>query len=157
MRATAFESGLRRTVTVAAVAAAAALLSATTASGINSYNATPAPERTEVGALVVTWDDDGDTATPDNVDWVCSGTMIDAGTFLTAAHCTTGWPVGARFFVSLEQDVQAGLDRGAEQHQSDPVAVAHSVGVEGSSHSAPGYPGTSADSHDIAVDRKSVV
>jgi hypothetical protein len=151
LRATAFESGLRRTVTVGAVAAAAALLSATTASGINSYNATPAPERTEVGALVVTWDDDGDPATPDNVDWVCSGTMIDADTFLTAAHCTTGWPAGARFFVSLEQDVQAGLDQGAKQHPSDPAAVARSVAVEGTAHSDAGYPGTSADSHDIAV------
>ncbi|RBM16577.1 hypothetical protein DI005_25140 [Prauserella sp. PE36] len=124
---------------------------ATAAPAINSYNATPAPERTEVGALVVTWDDDGDPATPERFDWVCSGTMVDADTFLTAAHCTTGWPGGARFHVSLDQDVQGGLDAAAERFPGDPAAIADAVGVEGVAHSEPGYPGNSADSHDIAV------
>ncbi|MBB4905096.1 trypsin-like serine protease [Actinophytocola algeriensis] len=120
---------------------------------INSYNATPAPERTEVGALVATWDDDDNPATPDRVDWVCSGTMIDSNTFLTAAHCTAPftWPANVRFYVSLDQDVQAGLDKGAAEHPGDPVAVARSVGVEGVAHTEAGYPGNSADSHDIAV------
>jgi hypothetical protein len=136
-------------------AAAAALVVAGTvpAVAINSYNAAPAPERTEVGALVATWDDDGTPATPDRVDWVCSGTMVDADTFLTAAHCTAPftWPANVRFYVSLDQDVQAGLDRAAAQHPGDPTAVARSVGVEGVAHTEQGYPGNSADSHDIAV------
>ncbi|MEU6589616.1 hypothetical protein ABZ923_10370 [Streptomyces sp. NPDC046881] len=55
---------------------ATALATALPSSAINSYNATPAPERTEVGALVATWNDDSDPATPDRVDWVCSGTVI---------------------------------------------------------------------------------
>ncbi|MFI7115301.1 trypsin-like serine protease [Amycolatopsis sp. NPDC049868] len=144
---------MRFTPAAAVTAMAAALLlgGATAATAINSYNATPAPERTEVGALVATWDNDGNPATPDRVDWVCSGTMVDADTFLTAAHCTTGWPANVRFFVSLDQDVQAGLDAAAKKYPGDPAAIAKAVAVEGVAHSEPGYPGNSADSHDIAV------
>lgn len=136
---------------VSAAACAVVLGVALPSSAINSYNATPAPERTEVGALVATWDADNDPATPDRVDWVCSGTMIDADTFLTAAHCTTDWPANVRFYVSLDQDVQAGLDRAAAQHPGDPAAVAAAVAVRGTAHNHPGYPGTAADTHDISV------
>lgn len=118
---------------------------------INSYNAAPAPERTEVGALVVQWDDDGDPATPDRVDWECSGTMVDGDTFVTAAHCTTDWAPDVRFYVSLDQDVQSALDAAEHAHPGDPAAVGAAVGVEGVAHTDPGYPGPSADPHDIAV------
>ncbi|MGW4049061.1 trypsin-like serine protease [Streptomyces sp. NPDC004721] len=124
---------------------------ASPSSAISSYNASPAPERTEVGALVATWDDDGDPATPDRVDWVCSGTMIDADTFLTAAHCTTDWPDNVHFYVSLDQDVQAGLDAAAKKYLGDPAAQATAVAVQGAAHSHPGYPGPAADTHDISV------
>ncbi|MET9376524.1 trypsin-like serine protease [Streptomyces sp. NPDC003035] len=144
-----------RTTTVAtaltAAACAAVLATAIPSAAINSYNATPAPERTEVGALVATWDDDGDPGTPDRVDWVCSGTMIDADTFLTAAHCTTDWPENVRFHVSLDQDVQAGLDKAAAEHPGDPAAVAKAVAVEGTAHNHPAYPGPASDTHDISV------
>ncbi|MFD0277859.1 trypsin-like serine protease [Kitasatospora sp. NPDC127111] len=138
---------------LAAASAAAVLLAAVTtpAAAVNSYNASPAPERTEVGALVVQWDDDGNPATPDRVDWMCSGTMVDGDTFLTAAHCTGDWPAGARFYVSLDQDVQAGLDAARAAHPGDPSAVAAAVAVEGSAHQDPAYPGPAADPHDIAV------
>ncbi|MEU1225882.1 trypsin-like serine protease [Streptomyces sp. NPDC005828] len=136
---------------VTAAACAAVIATAIPSSAINSYNAAPAPERTEVGALVATWDNDDDPATPDRVDWVCSGTMIDADTFLTAAHCTTDWPANVRFYVSLDQDVQAGLDRAAAEHPGDPAAVARSVAVEGVAHSHPAYPGPASDPHDISV------
>lgn len=121
------------------------------AGAINSYNAAPAPERTEVGALVVQWDDDGDPATPDRVDWECSGTMADDDTFVTAAHCTTDWAAGVRFYVSLDQDVQTALDAAARAHPGDPAAIGAAVGVEGAAHTDPAYPGPSADPHDIAV------
>jgi len=121
------------------------------AQAINSYNATPAPERTEVGALIAQWDDDGDPATPDRVDWVCSGTMVDRDTFVTAGHCTTDWPAGVRFYVSLDQDVQSALDGAVKAHPGDPAAVGAAVGVEGTAHTDPAYPGPSADPHDIAV------
>ncbi|WP_435582114.1 trypsin-like serine protease [Amycolatopsis thermoflava] len=140
-----------RAALASAAAVAAILATAAPASAINSYNATPAPERTEVGALVATWDNDANPATPDRVDWVCSGTMVDRDTFLTAAHCTSDWPAGVRFFVSLDQDVQSGLDAAAQQHPGDPAAVARAVAVEGVAHSDPAYPGNSADAHDIAV------
>ncbi|WP_432136508.1 MULTISPECIES: trypsin-like serine protease [unclassified Streptomyces] len=136
---------------VTAAVCAAVLATALPASAINSYNATPAPERTEVGALVATWDHDDDPATPDRVDWVCSGTMVDTDTFLTAAHCTTDWPDGVRFYVSLDQDVQAGLDAAALDHPGDPAAQAAAVAVEGTAHSHPAYPGPAADPHDISV------
>ncbi|UQS22960.1 S1 family peptidase [Amycolatopsis thermalba] len=134
-----------------AAAVAAILATAAPAAAINSYHATPAPERTEVGALVATWDNDANPATPDRVDWVCSGTMVDADTFLTAAHCTSDWPANVRFYVSLDQDVQSGLDAAAQRYPGDPAAVARAVGVAGVAHTDPAYPGNSADSHDIAV------
>ncbi|MFF0790966.1 trypsin-like serine protease [Streptomyces spiralis] len=144
-------TALARVTAVTAAACAAVLTTALPSSAINSYNASPAPERTEVGALVATWDDDGDPATPDRVDWVCSGTMIDGNTFLTAAHCTTDWPADVRFYVSLDQNVQAGLDAAATKHPGDPAAQAGAVGVEGAARTDPAYPGPSSDPHDIAV------
>ncbi|MTE18574.1 trypsin-like serine protease [Streptomyces sp. TRM43335] len=141
----------RRAAVTAAAAAALALAAAAPATAISSYNSAPAPERTEVGALVVSYDHDEDPATPERVDWVCSGTMIDRDTFLTAAHCTTGWPTGTDFHVSLDQDVQAALDAAAEEHPGDSGAVAAAVAVEGTVHDHPDYPGPSSDTHDIAV------
>ncbi len=136
---------------VTAAACALVLGAALPSSAINSYNATPAPERTEVGALVAAWDNDDNPATPDRVDWVCSGTMIDADTFLTAAHCTTDWPANVKFYVSLDQDVQAGLDKAAAEHPGDPVAVAEAVAVPGTAYNHPDYPGPASDNHDISV------
>ncbi|MFD1146173.1 trypsin-like serine protease [Saccharothrix hoggarensis] len=136
-----------RRASVAAAVVAIAAVTATPASAINTYNATPAPERTEVGALVATWDNDDNPATPDRVDWVCSGAMVDRDTFLTAAHCTTDWPSNVQFYVSLEQDVQSALDRAP----GTPAQKAAAVGVRGVAHNDPDYPGTSSDPHDISV------
>jgi hypothetical protein len=133
-----------------AVAAAAVLSVAGPASAINSYNATPAPERTEVGALVVQSDRDNNPATPDTVRWSCSGTMISTGVFLTAAHCTVGRPAGTKFYVSLAQDVQAAIDA-SNGLGGTPEQIAARVGVQGVAYSDSGYPGTQADAHDIAV------
>jgi len=141
---------MRRTILAAALTAAVLLATGGPARAINTYNAVPATDRTEVGALVVQWDDDGDPATPDTVDWYCSGTMIDRDVFLTAAHCTTDWPDGARFYVSLLQDVQSALDA-AKAAGLTPAQVAASVGVEGTAHTHPDYPGPNSDTHDIAV------
>jgi hypothetical protein len=136
-----------KSMTVAAAAAALAVVAASPASAINSYNATPAPERTEVGALVATWDNDDNPTTPDRVDWVCSGTMVDADTFLTAAHCTTDWPANVKFYVSLHQDVQSALDKAT----GTPAQIAAAVGVQGTAHSHPEFPGPASDTHDISV------
>lgn len=135
----------------AALGVVVAIADISPAAAINSYNAAPAPERTEVGALIAQWDDDGDPGTPDRVDWVCSGTMVDRDTFLTAGHCTSDWPAGVRFYVSLDQDVQSELDAATQAHAGDPAAIGTSAGVEGVAHTDPDYPGPSADPHDIAV------
>ena len=95
-------------------------------------------------------DRDDNPATPDVVDWSCSGTMISTGVFLTAAHCTAGRAPGARFYVSLAQDVEGELAT-AKAAGLSPAQVAAAVGVEGTAHTSPDYPGNSADSHDIAV------
>lgn len=130
---------MRRTAAaLSTVLSSTALLVATgaaPATAISSYGSQEATERTNVGALVVEWDDDGD-GTLERKRWVCSGTVVDTDTFLTAAHCTTGWPVGTRFFVSLEQVIdQPALD----------------AAVEGVPEQDPLFPGNARDSHDIAV------
>lgn len=146
---------MRRPLRLAATVAAAAgtvLALAAPAIAINTYNAAPAPERTEVGAFVALWDNTGD-GVPDRFDWVCSGAMVDDDTYLTAAHCTDDWPAGTRFFTSLEQDFQGKLDATRTMSPSQQASHFLSRGwvVEGDPHQDPAYPGNSADSHDIGV------
>ena len=147
---------MRRSLTavIAALVATAAtsLASASPAAAISSYNAVPAPERTEVGAFVALWDNTGD-GVPDRFDVVCSGTMIDDDTFLTAAHCTADWPAGTRFFVSLEQDFQSLIDANAELSASEQADLFLAEGwiVEGDTHQAAAFPGNGSDRHDIGV------
>jgi hypothetical protein len=145
---------MRRKIFTALAIGAAVCTAAAPAAAINSYNASPAPERTEVGAFMALWDTTGD-GVPDRFDWVCSGTMIDADTFLTAAHCTDDWPAGTRFYVSLEQDVQSLLDQAAAQGSTPAQTAAAFVqdhhAVEGDTHQDPAYPGNSADAHDIGI------
>ncbi|TDD42762.1 trypsin-like serine protease [Nonomuraea terrae] len=144
---------MRRPALLASITAAATALVLSApgpASAINSYNSEPAPERTEVGALIVQSDGDRDPATPDTVRWSCTGTMIARDVFLTAAHCTVGRPPGTKFYVSLAQDAQAEIDASTAQGGT-PDQIAARVGVQGVAHADPGYPGNQADSHDIAV------
>jgi Trypsin len=142
---------MRKTILAAIVAAAALLSGTTTAGAINTYNAQAAPLRTEVGAYVALWDNTGD-GVPDRFDWVCSGAMIDADTYLTAAHCTTDWPGVTRHFVSLEQDVQALIDgtAGTPSQQAATLLAAGKI-VEGDPYWDAAYPGNGADAHDIGV------
>ena len=118
-----------------------AFASTSTAGAINTYNAQEAPERDAVGAYVALWDSDGD-GTADRFDWVCSGTMVDRDTFLTAGHCTTltDWPAGTRHFVSLVQDLQSLLDD-ATGTASDQAAtfLADKLIVEGDPFTDAGY------------------
>ncbi|MFW5468744.1 trypsin-like serine protease [Knoellia sp. CPCC 206435] len=155
---------MRRTLLAALAAGALALVTAAPSSAVNTHNSEPARERTEVGAVVGLYDRDGDGLL-DRFRWFCSGTMIDDDTFLTAAHCLTGLE-DDRWFVSLEQDVQGLLDAYDAEFgpaPTDPVALEAYVEaqaeyfldqgwvVEGTPYSDEGYPGTSADSHDIGV------
>ena len=61
----------------------------------------------------------------------CSGTLISSTVFLTAAHCAED---GERVEVTFDPDYQDG-----------------DTTYSGTFHADPAYPGTSADSHDIAV------
>ena len=145
----------RRPVILVTLAAFALILAlATPAAAINSYNASPAPERTEVGAFLALYDRNGD-GTPDRFDWFCSGTMISPDVYLTAAHCTVDWPDGTRFFVSLDEDVQGELDQAASLGLSGTAEanwfVSHGHAVEGDAHWDPAYGHDEANPHDVAV------
>jgi hypothetical protein len=157
---------MRRLVATAIAAASATALTAAPALAISTYNAEPAPERTEVGAFVALYDRDGDGLL-DRFRWMCSGAMVDDDTYLTAAHCTNDWYEGDRFFVSLEQDVQGLLDAYADGH-GDPAELTpeqradyveqeaqHFLDmgyvVEGDAIGDPRFPGPSNDTHDIGV------
>jgi hypothetical protein len=147
---------MRTSVLVLAGATAIAVIAvAAPASAINSYNSEPAPERTEVGAFVALYERDAENQlNPDRFRVVCSGTMVDDDTFLTAAHCTDDWPEGTRLFVSLEQDVEAKLTEaldGRTPAEAAAYALAHDYVVEADPHQDPAYPGNSADAHDIGV------
>ena len=139
-------------------AAIAVVAAAIPAQAINTYNSEPAPERTETGALMVLWDRDGD-GTAERIGWSCTGAMVDSDTFLTAAHCVTDWspdPADDRYFVSLEQDVQGLIDASGFDRTTDGPALAqwfldNGYAVEGDPFYDASYPGTGADSHDIAV------
>lgn len=137
---------------IVAAAGTGALLGAGPAAAISTYNSEPAPERTEVGAFVALWDNTGD-GVADRFDWVCSGAMIDDDTYLTAAHCTDDWPEGTRFFVSLEQDVQALLDAHADLAPSEQADLFLEQGwvVEGDTHQDARFPGPANDTADIGV------
>ncbi len=157
---------MHRLITATLAGVAATVLTAAPALAISSYNAEPAPERTEVGAYVALYDRDGDGLL-DRFRWVCSGAMVDDDTFLTAAHCTSDWYDGDRFFVSLEQDVQGLLDQYVEdngdpselspeersQYVEDEAQYFLDEGwvVEGDAISDPRFPGPSNDTHDIGV------
>ena len=143
---------MRRHLVAVTAATAAVALSAGPAAAISTYNSEPAPERTETGAFMALWDRDAD-GVPDRFDWVCSGAMVDDDTYLTAAHCTDDWPEGTRFFVSLEQDVQAALDDSADLTAAEraDLFLAEGWAVEGDTAQDAGFPGPSNDTHDIGV------
>jgi hypothetical protein len=152
---------MARRLSTLLVSAGMALLAAgalaAPAGAINTYNASPAPERTETGALLVLWDTDGD-GVADSFDWHCTGAMIDRDTFLTASHCILDWsadPSLDRFYVSLDYDVQAELDAAAALGLSGTAEaeyfVAHGLAVEGTGIADPNYGQAQSDPHDIAV------
>ena len=146
---------VKKIVASLAALGAAGSFGAHEASAINTYNSEPAPERTEVGALFVLWSNDDNDADYERFDWVCSGTMVDDDTFLTAAHCTDDWPEGTRFFVSLDQDVQTPLEA-AYAEGPTPLQTANrflddDIVVEGTPHQDEQFPGPASDTHDIAV------
>jgi hypothetical protein len=142
-----------RRSSIAIAAVVLSLVAATsTAGAINTYNAEPAPERTEVGAYVGLWDSDDD-GVADRFDWVCSGAMVDADTFLTAGHCTTltDWPDGTRHFVTLEEDFQSLLDAATGTAEQKAAAfLAAGLIVEGDPFTDAGY-STGLNGSDIGV------
>lgn len=147
-------SGLR----AGALTTLAIALTAFPAAAISTYNSSPAPERSEVGELLVVWDQDQD-GVAERLSPTCSGAMIDDDTYLTAAHCTSAWspdPADDRYFVALEQDVQSlvdasGLNRLTHGPEMAQWFVDNGHAVEGDAVHDAGFPGNASDTHDIAV------
>jgi hypothetical protein len=146
-----------RVLALSAAAAVSTALLAVPAQAINTYNGSPAPERTETGALLVLWDTNGD-GVDDSFDWHCSGAMVDNNTFLTASHCIVDWsanPALDHFYVSLDQDVQSELDQAAALGLSGTAEaqwfLAHGHAVQGDGIADPAYNKAQSDPHDIGV------
>jgi hypothetical protein len=101
-----------RTRPLLATAAGLAALVATAApSSAITYGVPDAGEHPYVGLMVAyTWDDlnDDDVMTDDELfaAWRCTGTQIDADTFLTAGHCTEGADAVAIWYDDDLQDVR---------------------------------------------------
>jgi hypothetical protein len=145
-----------RATLAAIVAGVAIIVTAVPAAAITSKNSSPAPAHTEVGFLGLAVDLNGDGEI-DLIDGFCSGTMIDADTFLTAAHCTDDVPSGLHFFVSLEEDILTKFIATAHLVPAEFIDlwVANGWMVEGDLHRHPEFrasPGSPAsDQLDIAV------
>lgn len=58
-----------------------------------------------VGALLYDFDGDGVIA---GTEAFCSGSLIAADVFLTAAHCLYGWPAGTQLYVTFDSDLRDG-------------------------------------------------
>jgi len=105
---------LRQTLIAAVAGLSAVAASAAPASAIK-YGEPDAGEHPYVGLMIAyTWDDlnaDGET-TDDELfaSWRCTGTQMDADTFLTAGHCTYGADAVAIWYGDDLEDVRS--DRG---------------------------------------------
>ena len=103
MRTRTLLAGLAGVATVATTALPAAAI---------KYGEPDDGEHPFVGLMVAyTWDDaNGDTQVTDDellAAWRCSGTQVDADTFLTAGHCTYGADAVAIWYDEDLTDVQA--------------------------------------------------
>jgi hypothetical protein len=59
-----------------------------------------------VGALLYDFNGDGQIA---GDEAFCSGSLIGADVFLTAAHCLYGWPAGTMLYVTFDSDLRDGV------------------------------------------------
>lgn len=102
-----------RTRTLLAAAAGLATLAATAApAAAVKYGEPDAGEHPYVGLMLayVSADVDGDGAEELVAGWRCTGTQMDADTFLTAGHCTSGAEAVAIWYGDDLQDVRFGRE-----------------------------------------------
>jgi hypothetical protein len=135
---------------LAAVAATAAPASAIT------YGEPDAGEHPYVGLMVAyTWDDrNADEVMTDDeliAAWRCTGTQMDADTFLTAGHCTYGADAVAIWYGEDLQDVRVARDfvSFAEAIDQDSALDAQAWSYDAISH--PQYDDSAFYLHDVGV------
>jgi hypothetical protein len=144
-----------RTLIASVAGLAAVALTAGPASAI-TYGEPDAGEHPYVGLMVAyTWDDlnaDGDM-TDDELfaAWRCTGTQMDADTFLTAGHCTYGADAVAIWYGDDLQDVRVARDfvTFAEAIDQDSALDAQAWSYDAISH--PEYDDSAFYLHDVGV------
>jgi hypothetical protein len=147
---------MRTRILIASVAALAAVaVTAGPASAI-TYGEPDAGEHPYVGLMVAyTWDDrNADEVMTDDeliAAWRCTGTQMDADTFLTAGHCTYGADAVAIWYGEDLQDVRVARDfvSFAEAIDQDSALDAQAWSYDAISH--PQYDDSAFYLHDVGV------
>jgi hypothetical protein len=147
---------MRTRILIASVAALAAVaVTAGPASAI-TYGEPDAGEHPYVGLMVAyTWDDrNADEVMTDDeliAAWRCTGTQMDADTFLTAGHCTYGADAVAIWYGEDLQDVRVARDfvTFAEAIDQDSALDAQAWSYDAISH--PQYDDSAFYLHDVGV------
>lgn len=146
---------LRRTVIASVIGLSAVAATAAPASAIK-YGEPDAGEHPYVGLMVAyTWDDlNDDGEISDNelfASWRCTGTQMDADTFLTAGHCTSGADAVAIWYGDDLEDVREAREfvTFAEAIDQDSPLDADAWSYDAISH--PEYDDAAFYLHDVGV------
>lgn len=147
---------MRTRTLIASVAGLAAVVATAAPAAAITYGVPDAGEHPYVGLMLAyQWEDaDGDGVQTDDellAAWRCTGTQVDADTFLTAGHCTDGADAVAVWYEEDLQDVRFAGEyitfAGAVDQSSDLAADAWSYDAI----SSPQYDEAAFYQHDVGV------
>lgn len=143
---------LRRTVIASVIGLSAVAATAAPASAIK-YGEPDAGEHPYVGLMVAyTWQENEDGVEELTAGWRCTGTQMDADTFLTAGHCTSGADAVAIWYGDDLEDVRRGGQVGTFAKaidQDNPLLDADAWSYHAESH--PEYDDAAFYLHDVGV------
>lgn len=147
---------MRTRILIASVAGLAAVAATAAPASAITYGEPDAREHPYVGLMLAyTWDDlNADNVMTDDelfAAWRCTGTQMDADTFLTAGHCTYGADAVAIWYGDDLQDVRFARDfvTFAEAIDQDSALDAEAWSYDAISH--PEYDDSAFYLHDVGV------